>query len=216
MRFRTILAAAAVPAALAAVALGTAGQASAATAPQQFTTHFNQHPDTADSALLANIPGATLSSDGGPVWAFDNITVRLTVSPEDPAAHNGDNWRVDVTTTGSFHGFADPVTGLPLVSDGSTKGQISYDVYSAAGPDGAGLPAQQPLPTVDPGQPYSSDQQVITPTHLSDAVQALFPAGTIDWATSGASYLFSYQNGAFVQDQPPGQPYIQAGDVRGH
>jgi hypothetical protein len=212
MRIRTILAAAVAPLAVGGVLLTTTA-ASAATGPQQYVTHFNQHPDTADSALLQN-QGATLSSVDGPVWAFDNTTVKLTVTPE--SLPNGDNWHVDVATTGSFHGFADPTTGAALVSDGSTKGQTSFDVNSPTGPDGANLPAQQPLPTVDPSQPYSSYQQVVIPTGLGSAVQALFPNGTIDWTTSEASYTFSYQNGNFTQVQVASKPYVQTGDVQGH
>src|SRR6516225_6606614 len=104
MRIRTILAAAAAPAALAAVLLGTAGQASAATGPQQFVTHVNQHPDT------TSYPGAPAANDVslpypgyGSVWAFDNDTVQMTPVQVTPGPDNGyANWQVFFSTTGSF------------------------------------------------------------------------------------------------------------------
>src|SRR5262245_20642434 len=109
----------------------------AASGPQQYVTHSNGHVDTTSGVNTG------VTSDGGPVWAYDNITVRLTpVQIADPG--DGANYRVTVETLGSFHGFADPTTGAPLDSTGPVKGTISYDVYATQAPDGAGLPSQEP------------------------------------------------------------------------
>jgi hypothetical protein len=213
MRIRTILAAAAAPAALAAILLGTAGQASAATGPSQFVTHINQHPDT--TSLLPGYPvagqDASLPYPGyGSVWAFDNVTAKLTPVPVQPTAANGyANWQVFYETTGSFHGFADPTTGAPLVSDGSVKGSVSYLVQAPAGvaPSGAYLPSQEPGGSVQNGV-------VINTFHLSGAAVQLWAPGTATVVGGGNDWYDNYQNGNYIQD--PNTPITSWGDVTGH
>jgi hypothetical protein len=124
-----------------------ATSASAAVKPVTVTanTHLNNHPDTTSASGSATTP-----SDNGPVWAYDNITEKFTVTPETSPG----NYLVSVSIVGSFHGFADPRLttegssdpGGPLVSDGSVKGDIAYDVQAAVGqlPDPSNLPGQSP------------------------------------------------------------------------
>jgi hypothetical protein len=190
MRTRTILAAAAAPAALAAVLLGTAGQASAATTAKPVTvtanTHVNNHDDTTDLCSVRQI---------GPdcVWAHDNATEKFTLVQELTTDPSGQTWQVTMDYVGSFHGFADPTTGAPLTSDGPIKGTISYTVTSKATPDPSRLPAQ-------------------TTSGIGDNIRALFgkdPASTV--ISGGDQYNFSYQNGNYVQNTTG-----TTGDVTGH
>jgi hypothetical protein len=162
-------------AAAAAVLAGSAAAAAPAMASNGPTavTHLNNHPDT------TSVSGsATVASPGGPVWAYDNITEKFTVTPE---AAQG-MYSVTIDIGGSFHGFADPrmasegsaSPGGPLASDGSVKGTITYDVSSPAnGPDPAALPGQSP-----------SD------AHLGGLISQLFDGnGTI---VGGGAYSFTY------------------------
>src|SRR6266516_2343331 len=163
-----------------------AAPAMAGTGPASVTavTHVNNHPDTT-SLPTEYLPGATLNSTGGPVWAYDNLSEKFTVTPA-----GGNHYTVDVTMNGSFQGFADPrtpqeeadlglrhVPGSALDSQGSVKGQISYDVYSPeGGPDPAALPSQQ-----------ASD------THLSDEIHQLFPRDDSTEIISGGNHsTFTY------------------------
>jgi len=130
------LAAVAVGAALALFSSG-AGATTATTV--SANTHAANHDDT------TSVSGtATRDSVNGPVWAEDNLTVKITATP----AASGYN--VMLTVTGSFAGFADPRSaaegssdpGGPLVSSGSVKG--TYNLTASAGtPNPANLPAQQ-------------------------------------------------------------------------
>jgi hypothetical protein len=211
MRIRTILAAAAAPAALAAVLLGTAGQASAATGPQQFVTHVNQHPDT------TSYPGAPAANDVslpypgyGSVWAFDNDTVQMTPVQVTPGPDNGyANWQVFFSTTGSFHGFADPTNGAALVSDGSVKQTISYYVSAPNGvaPSNKYLLSQEPGATVQNGV-------VVNTFHLSDAATQLWAPNTASVVGGGNDWIANYQNGNYVQAW--NTPIGTWGDVQGH
>jgi hypothetical protein len=80
MRIRTILAAAAAPAALAGVLLGTAGQASAATVPnpKSVITMTNDHVGYAEFAKSIDVPaGVRFQLDGGVIHG--NVTVEGTL-----------------------------------------------------------------------------------------------------------------------------------------
>ena len=115
-------------------------------------THVSNHPDTtslpADYLLSLGSANATLDSPGGPVWAYDNLSERFTVTDL-----GGGNYTVDVTLQGSFQGFADPRTqaeedvlglhhapGTALDSQGSVKGTIQYNVYSPERRDPPAVP----------------------------------------------------------------------------
>ena len=187
MRIRAIIAAAAAPLALGGILLATASQASAASVQQgavSAVTHLNNHPDT------TSVSGtATKDSPGGPVWAYDNIAEKFTVA----AGSASGTYLVTISFTGSFHGFADPRTasegssdpGGPLVSDGSVKGTISYEVSSVTPPDPSALPGQSP-----------SDAT------LGSLIKQLFGGnGTV---TGGGAYTFTYHKVA-------GTDYTQTG-----
>ena len=185
-------------AAITAGGLGAAAPAMAVSGPVSFVTHTNGHPDTTS---LVSQPSAgqdaTIHTPYGPVWAWDNSTIKLTpVQIADPG--DGANYRVDVEVVGSFHGFADPNTGLALDSTGSVKGTISYDVLAAPGE----APSSASLPPTESGG--------INGTHLSEMVLQLF-GGHASIVGGGGHYTFSYQNGAYVQDTSGVR-----GAVRGH
>jgi hypothetical protein len=95
-------------------------------------THANNHPDTTSVYTGVN-------SDNGPVWAYDNLELKFT-----SVALGGDEYQVTIDATGSFHGFANPITGAPDVNDGSVKGTITYLVDSTTAPQARNLPAQEP------------------------------------------------------------------------
>jgi hypothetical protein len=183
--------------AAAAIIIGSAVAAAPAMAgsgPQQYVTHAANHPDT-----TTGVTGATIQTPYGPVWAFDDLSVKLT-----PVAGSYDsgtaNYRVFVDVTGSFHGFADPTTGAALDSNGQVKGSIYYDVQSnGAVPDGANLPAQE--------------AGGLDGTHLSQMVTQLFGSGA-SIVGGGDIYTFSYQNGNYTQVATP--TLTIKGDVRGH
>jgi hypothetical protein len=172
-------------------AVATAGAASAS-GPQQFNTHINQNPDTTNVG-----GGATISSPFGPVWAYDNITIKLTPVPVSGLS-DGANYRVTEDVVGSFHGFADPTTAAALTSDGSVKGTIYYDVLATQGPDGAGL-----APTY-PGASAPSLSQLAV--NLFDDNATVVGGGDV--------YSFSYQNGNYTQVATP--TLTVNGDVVGH
>ena len=174
-----------------------ATSASAAVKPVTVTanTHLNDHPDTTSvsgSATL-DLPGAN-----GPVWAKDNITEKYTVTPTDVPNH----YKVSISIVGSFHGFANPRTademaaavpvltspapGGPLVSDGSVKGTIAYDVTATQAPDASNLPGQSP-----------SD------AHLSQVIDQLFGGSVVpNGIVQDGAYNFTYH-------QVDGQDYTQ-------
>ena len=149
MRIRIIpvLAAAAAPAALAGVLLGTAGQASAAVTPgpaAAVLTANTQHTYTGkvsetgvpDTTFGGNTGNATEYSDYGPVWASDDITRNITVTPA------GQNlWTVTFVENGTYHAFADPNNGTAWTNTGNLHGTVSYTVTSATPPAMGNLPA---------------------------------------------------------------------------
>ena len=156
MRIRTILAAAAAPAALAAVLLGTAGQASAAVNPQGSAAAVTPKPVTysanaheANVADTTNVSGDTTQLDPnyGPVWAHDNLLRKLTATQI-----SSGTWWVQIASQGSFSAFANPLDGNAwpgtgaVASDntGTVKGNVNFIVYSANPPQGTNLDSQLP------------------------------------------------------------------------
>jgi hypothetical protein len=123
--------------------------------------------------------------------------VRLIITRRSQA--DGATYLVTIDVTGSFKGFADPVTGQPLTSSGPVKGTIEYDVKSSTPPDPSSL-----LPNQDPK------------TGLGDALSQLFgnqPKSALI-VGGGDVYNFSYQNGNYTQIATPTLTII--GDVTGH
>ena len=154
------------------------------------STHLNNHPDT------TSVPTG-VTSDNGPVWAYDNITEKYTAVQQD----NG-SWLVTIGFVGSFHGFANPRTademnlatpvltspapGAALDSAGSVKGTIQYIVTSGGSPDASNLPGQSP-----------SDAT------LHQLITKLF-GGSATITDVPGSYSFTYH-------QVEGQDYTQVG-----
>ena len=189
-----ILAAAAAPAALAGVLLGTAGQASAATAPAAATvaavhataqapkvviahTHRSGVPDTTDHAG----PGTT-GTPNGPQWATDDLAATITATP---VAGRPGVWNVRVTEIGTYKAQADPRTGQPMTGTGPMAGWINYQVTST------GTPAARNLPAQSAGT-----------LHTGDLIAELFGGNAT--ITGGGSYWFGYL-------LPHGQTYTQQG-----
>jgi hypothetical protein len=150
MRIRTILTAAAAPAALAAILLGTAGQASAQVAPpaqaaltasvKQATISANTHVHNV--ADTTNVSGDhTGTSDNGPVWAYDDLERKIT------ATQTGtDTWDVRIDSQGSFNAIANPLDGNVWTggNGGSVTGSVNYTVTSTKTPDAKNINGNLP------------------------------------------------------------------------
>jgi hypothetical protein len=186
MRIRTILAAAAAPAALAAVLLGTAGQASASVAApavltasvqsQKVTavTHQNGVQDTTSGTATSN-PG----TGDGPVWAYDNVTKQFAVTqtPDKPAGY----YTIVETVHGSFTAFSSPNTGSAVDTridvTGSIDGTNTFYVQSPVAPDPSKLPSQSPADM-----------------HTGAMISALFGGAQTDQGgQSGNLWVFTYK-----------------------
>ena len=193
-RLTIILAVTAAPAALAGMLLGTAGQASAATAPPAATvapvhttaqapkvvvahTHRSGVPDTTDHGG----PGTT-DTPNGPQWATDDLAATITATP---VAGQPGVWNVRVTEIGTYKAQADPRTGQPMTGTGPMAGWIDYQVTST------GTPAARNLPAKSAGT-----------LHTGDLITELF--GGSAQITGGGSYWFGYL-------LPHGQTYTQQG-----
>src|SRR5262249_18733748 len=93
--------------AVAAAAVLTGGVVAAAPAfasnsPQQFVTHEANHPDT--TSLTSPAPPdqqVVVQTDNGPVWAWDDLSVKLTPT-QVPTLPDGANYQVKIDVTGSF------------------------------------------------------------------------------------------------------------------
>ena len=145
------------------------------TYPVQATVHMAQHLDT------TNVAGdATKPSDNGPVWAYDNLSVKVIVFPAGYANQNGQVDIVHLAYHGSFKGFANPLTGNALTSAGSVDGTYEVTVSSSLPPDPANLPTTMNGP-------------VSTTTML----KTLF--GDPNALVEGGPYAFYYQNGNYFQ-----------------
>ena len=206
-KITTILAAAAAPAALAGVLLGTAGQASAAVTQgpaaavltanvQQTYTGKVSQTGVPDTTFGGNAGPATEYSDDGPVWASDDITRNITVTPAGPGL-----WTVTFVENGTYNAFADPNTGLAWSNTGNMHGTVSYTVSSATPPNMAKLPASLP------GVVDQNNTQVVpgtVPTLAGLAVHGhgyiiglLFPANSNWQGVTGGPYSYHY---AQIQD----------------
>jgi hypothetical protein len=203
MRTRTILAAAAAPAALAAVLLGTAGQASAQVVSQPtsavltasvkqavYKLNVHQHAvaDTTDHAGDGTINNdSSLYGPIGPVWAFDNMERQFTAT-----SLGGDQWAVTQTITGTYNAFADPNTGAKLDKPvtGPISATLSYTVTSTTPP--VDLPAQLDDVAGGAGAQW----------HSGDIVSNWFQISANN--ISGGTYHFEYKG-------LPGGLYVQNG-----
>ena len=144
MRFRTIVATLAAPAALAAILLGTAGSAAASTITTtdavtggHAVTWERGVDDTTSAPTGVNDP-----TGNGPIWAYDTVQRQVTWTPDTatPGA-----WDVTVATFGRYAAFANPITGAHRKGAGVMAGEIQYVVTAqAAAPSAANLPAVSP------------------------------------------------------------------------
>ena len=142
MRFRTIAATLAAPAALAAILLGTAGSAAASTATTMgvVTGHAVTRERGVDDTT--SVPtGVNDPTGNGPIWAYDTVRRQVTWT-QDTA--NSKAWDVTVATFGSYHAFANPITGAHWKGAGLMAGEIQYVVTAPAAPSAANLPAVSP------------------------------------------------------------------------
>jgi hypothetical protein len=148
MKIRTILAAAAVPATLAAALLGTVGQASASVAapaaltaavvkvaPATVTANAHRQ-QVVDTTWGGNAGPATKDTSNGPQWAWDNLENKITATQTVAATQTAPGtWHVTVDVTGSYAAFASPNDGTAWKGNGPIKGTIAFDVTSSHTPD---------------------------------------------------------------------------------
>jgi hypothetical protein len=147
MRFRTIGAALAVPAALAGVLLTTTGASAATTAQAKVpgTVYATTHEGGVDDTFSP--PGAwtgpTDPTGNGPIWAYDDVERQLTAVP---GATPG-TWQVTLHTVGTYSAFANPITGQYPVQpfSGRIDSTSYWTVTSLTPPSKANLPAQTPV-----------------------------------------------------------------------
>jgi hypothetical protein len=146
MRFRTIAATLAAPAALAAILLGTAGSAAASTT-ATLTAATSGHAITWERGVddtfsaPAGWTGPVDPTGNGPIWAYDTVQRQVTWT-QDPTTSGA--WDVTVATFGTYHAFANPITGAAWKHDGVMAGEIQYVVTSPTPPSAANLPAVSP------------------------------------------------------------------------
>ena len=115
--------------------LPLAGATSASAAPARTVKAVTHAQDHADTTSLSG--PCTASSDNGPVWAYDNLSLQLSA-----VSDGTDSYLVTITAHGSFAAFADPNTGDCVSTHGSVDGSLNYEVSSPTAPDPANLPAQ--------------------------------------------------------------------------
>ncbi len=144
-KLTTILAAAAAPAALAAILLGTAGSAAASTTATtaavtggHAVTWERGVDDTFSPPAGITWTGPNDPTGNGPIWAYDNVQRQVTWTPD---ATTPGAWDVTVATFGTYHAFANPITGAAWKHDGLMAGEIQYVVTSPTPPSAANLPA---------------------------------------------------------------------------
>lgn len=115
---------------LSAVTAASAGGPAAGTVTA--VTHSSHHADTTSIA-----GDCTVASAGGPVWAYDNLSLRLSAVPT-----GTNHYSVTITAHGNFDAISNPITGACYTGHGSVDGWLKYEVSSATAPDPANLPAQ--------------------------------------------------------------------------
>lgn len=152
---------------IAAIAALGVSVASAAAAPKKVTavTHTSGHPDTTSVSSSCTLAGAI---SGGPVWAYDNLSLRLTAT-----STGADTYAVTITAHGSFAAVCDPISGASYTGRGSVNGWYELTVTSPTPPDPAAVPSQQPSGL----------------TGQSDIVRQFFPDAT---SVVGGHYDYVY------------------------
>jgi hypothetical protein len=112
-----------------------ATSASAATLPGTVTAQVHEQ-GVPDTTFGGNAGPATIKSDNGPVWGYDNMERKL-VAVQDQA--DSALWHVTLTSQGSYQAFASPITGEAWVSGGPVKGWVTHDIRSATPPSASNL-----------------------------------------------------------------------------
>ena len=209
-KITTILAAAAAPAALAGVLLGTAGQASAAVTQgpaaavltanvQQTYTGKVSQTGVPDTTFGGNAGPATEYSDNGPVWASDDITRNITVTPAGPGL-----WTVTFVENGTYHAFADPNSGSAWTNTGNMHGTVSYTVASTTPPNMSNLPSASMPGMLDQNgsqvTPSAGGTLAGLPIHGHGyIIGLLFPGNANYQGVSGGPWSYHYTQ---IQDVP--------------
>jgi Fibronectin type III domain len=174
-------------AATAAVLGAGAAVASASSAADAITgtTQVTAQPDTTggpgtDFLGTACDTTSTYAKAYGPVWADDDFKATLSATPT-----GTDQWAVTIRSTGTFAGFADPVTCDAALSDGTVYGTVRYTLTSDDVPSQAHLQSS-----------YTDFSN-----NLTGLVQAFFGDPGITSADLGdGTYSYSYQGGNMTED----------------
>lgn len=169
-------------ASLAIPGLAAAAPGHGSVAPVTAVTHTMNHNDT------TSVSGScTLSSPGGPVWAYDNLALKFSVTPT-----GTDTYAVTIYANGNFHAIANPITGDCYTGSGSVTGWYDLTVSSSTPPDAKNLPAQE-----DPA------------TTQGQMVATLFGVSSSD--VTGGHYHYSYTPIPDAGGGPSGRTYTQDG-----
>jgi hypothetical protein len=170
---------------------GALGASAASASPSAVvgTTSMTNVPDTTNGAGGS----ACTSTPNGNAWATDQFpTVTLTATELTTPANT---WDVTIKSSGTFAGFADPLTCAALTTSGTVVGTIHYTVASATPP----VPGD--LKTDYPGF-----------NEFSVLIDDFFN-GT-PTITGGNVYFYSYQNGNYTQQGTDTGGLIVTGDVQ--
>jgi hypothetical protein len=152
-----------------------------------------------------NVPDTTsgtatsVSSPGGPVWAYDNVTKMFRVTP-----NGGGNYTVTETVNGTFSAFDEPNTGdpinpTPIDVTGQMHGTNTYTVQSSVAPNAAGLAAQ-----------YDDQNGDIT---TSDLINHIFGGNAS--VSGGGTWVFSYHAAHGSMTQSYTTPTSAWGNITG-
>jgi len=152
------------------------------------TTQMTNTPDTTNGAGGS----ACGTSANGNTWAMDQFpSVTLTATQETTPANT---WEVAIRSTGSFVGFADPLTCSALKSSGPVSGVIYYTVQSATAP-----------------VPGNLKQDYAGGVEFSTLIDDFF--GDSPTISGGNVYSYSYQGGNYTQVGTDTGGLIVTGDV---
>jgi hypothetical protein len=218
MRIRTILAAAAAPAALAAVLLGTAGQASAQVVSQPTSAVLTASVQSQKVTAVTHQNGVEDTTSGtatsytdpnyGPVWAYDNVTKQFDITQT-----SRDHYTIIEAVHGSFTAFSSPNTGDQVNNKqinvtGSIDGTNTFYVISSAAPNPALLPSQSPaaIHTGDMISALFGGQQPSTDTSYLDSNGQ---------PSSGNLWVFTYKAHGQTMTQRYDQPSSAWGNITG-
>jgi hypothetical protein len=157
-----------------------------------------------------NVPDTTsgtatsVSSPGGPVWAYDNVTKMFRVTP-----NGGGNYTVTETVNGTFSAFDEPNTpdGNEVALNPNVTGQMhgtnTYTVQSSVAPNAAGLAAQY------------DDQRGAAGITTSDLIKHIFGDDASVVVGGGGNWVFSYHAAQGSMTQSYSTPPSAWGNITG-